>query len=380
MIKTTIPALPGNKVYLYIDKNIVKAEKEESKQLVLNVSKKNKPSEIIKHAQVPLNPKFKILQEKVHSAVPSRFNFNFTPCTTPYLTLFRRQEKFDNLIKNDKSDLGIFLSIMKWTRNAVEFGLPNPYPPWNAIEILRRGRKEGLKIFCGQYTQIMLQALLSLGYNARYVGLLAHEVLEVWSNQLNKWVLFDPLNCCYYTKNSKMLNTLEIHNLICNNKTTDIVPVLLNKSAEYDKAKEMNNFKTFNISLFTNQMLLNESGADSMANQWKRRVYWVDKYSKRLPVENGSLVLMTNIQTDLYFSLYTIKPTLNYKNQTLNAILQSNAPNLKTFKYNLNNSDWKNCKKYLSINLTQGEYLIKFKAESISGQAGPVSWVKFQID
>lgn len=72
-------------------------------------------------------------------------------------------------------------------------GSPHPeYPEWNALEILQRKDRYGYGGMCIQFTIVFVQALQSLGYQARHVNVFNHEVPEVYVDELEKWVLIDP--------------------------------------------------------------------------------------------------------------------------------------------------------------------------------------------
>lgn len=70
-------------------------------------------------------------------------------------------------------------------------------------------------------TQALVGAFLSMGYQARHIninseGMSGHEVTEVWSNELNKWVYMDPTIDTYYfnKEDGTPYNLLEIHKLL----------------------------------------------------------------------------------------------------------------------------------------------------------------------
>jgi len=95
-------------------------------------------------------------------------------------------------------------------------GLPHPdYPEWNALDILRRKDRYGYGGMCIQFTIVFVQALQSLGYQARHVNVFNHEVPEVYIDELEKWVLVDPESVFdsyeFNTETGAPLNALEQH-------------------------------------------------------------------------------------------------------------------------------------------------------------------------
>jgi hypothetical protein len=142
----------------------------------------------------------------------SRFNFTFDK--EEVLRPLRQREKLDQVVAGAKTDMEVFLRLMKWVRAQWSPGRPDPYPPINAIIILDEIRNGETGGFCAQYCFVLVQCLQSLGYKARYVTIKGHEVAEVWSPALAKWVMLDPLYELYVSKGVTPLSIFEIHNMI----------------------------------------------------------------------------------------------------------------------------------------------------------------------
>lgn len=140
-----------------------------------------------------------------------RFYFSFD--NKEILKPLRKREKLDQLIAGAKTDIEVFRRLMKWVRAQWSPGRPDPYPPINAIVILDKIRKGETGGFCAQYCFVLTQCLQSLGYKARYVTVKGHEVTEVWSPKLLKWVMLDPLYELYISKGVIPLSVFEIHNM-----------------------------------------------------------------------------------------------------------------------------------------------------------------------
>lgn len=133
--------------------------------------------------------------EKV--SFPSRFHFTYDPPRV--LKKFRESEKLDNIIDGSQNDFELALKLMNWSRSQWDPGRPDPYPPINALDILREIRSNRTGGFCAQYNYVFVQGLQSFGIRARYVTVVNHEVTEVWSQTYQKWVCFDPLYDATYS-------------------------------------------------------------------------------------------------------------------------------------------------------------------------------------
>jgi len=90
------------------------------------------------------------------------------------------------------------------------------YPAWDALEILDRRDRVGKGGMCIQFSVVFIQCLASLGYQARHINMFAHETVEVYVDELGKWVHIDPESVFdsyeYETTSGLPINGLEQHN------------------------------------------------------------------------------------------------------------------------------------------------------------------------
>ncbi len=138
-----------------------------------------------------------------------RFLFSFDPPEA--LAELRIEEKLDSVIDGATSDIDRFRRLTAWARARFEPGVPDPYPPLDARIILRDIRSGFTGGFCAQYNYVLAQALMSLGYPARYVTVVDHEVIEAWLRDERRWVCLDPLHSATYVdEEGRPLSVLEI--------------------------------------------------------------------------------------------------------------------------------------------------------------------------
>lgn len=149
----------------------------------------------------------------------------------PQLLDLREREHLDEVVASAQDEFEQVLLLKNWVAAQWPHSIPDPYPPWNALVVLdwiRSGKTGG---FCAQYSQVLLQSLASLGLTARYVEIgsvsnpYAHYVIEVWSNQFDKWMVMDGDYNIHFERNGVPLSALEVHDALLHSQLSDIVVV-----------------------------------------------------------------------------------------------------------------------------------------------------------
>lgn len=167
----------------------------------------NEPLQVLRNGMLPPN-----------GALP----FRFENVEQPVLAELAARERLRQHINPRDTQFEQIVQIRKWVAAQWNQGVPNPYPPWNALTILDWIRSKKTGGFCGQYSQVLLQSLAALGFTARYVELgnrenpYIHYVVEVWSNDYNKWVVMDAAYNLHFTRAGVPLGALEVHDAYLN--------------------------------------------------------------------------------------------------------------------------------------------------------------------
>jgi hypothetical protein len=149
----------------------------------------------------------------------------------PRLAELAARENLISVVQGARNEFEVILRLKEWTAKQFPHGTPSPYPPWDAIIILDWIRSGITGGFCAQYSQVFLQALASLGLQGRYVEIgldsnpYAHYVMEVWSNQFNKWVVMDVDYNMHFERGGIPLSALEVHQALIRSELSDVVSV-----------------------------------------------------------------------------------------------------------------------------------------------------------
>lgn len=168
---------------------------------------------------------------------------NFTYSHSPDLYL-RIQELYYDFPNSSvsRSELGFLIQVRKWVNLKLFYANAHSLKnyekdSWSSLYVLEKISKEPFACDCGTYSMVLAEILLSMGFRARWVCCLpmdlrfcdSHVVVQVYSNELNKWIILDPaLNCCYFNSKGVPLSLKEFRNAIING-TRIIIPGRLSR-------------------------------------------------------------------------------------------------------------------------------------------------------
>ncbi len=132
---------------------------------------------------------------------------------------------FERIKFTQFSDPQLFIEVMDWVASQWQHDGFNEAPKeMSSLEILKKVHEEGEQYRCVEYGKVMADILSSMGHHSRQIGLQStdvayggwgqgHVATEVWSNQLNKWVFFDPQFSIYALYKGQYLNIYDIYQL-----------------------------------------------------------------------------------------------------------------------------------------------------------------------
>ena len=166
--------------------------------------------------------------------IQSSYPFSYENLNHLDLKKYREDHKLDQIVKGASTEFEVMMRLLNW---AYRVPLRSEAYSWNWNDVtvspvideatgmprlngpFFKGRR--MVEMCLYPNQALIGALLSMGYQARHInihseGESGHEVTEVWSNQLNKWIYMDSTRDYYYfdSETGIPFNLLEIHNLL----------------------------------------------------------------------------------------------------------------------------------------------------------------------
>jgi len=161
--------------------------------------------------------------------IPRAVQFHPERPDHPGLVALRERENLAEVVKAGTDEWSRMKLLCSWVNSQFPMSVPDPYPNWDANQILdmiRAGRTGG---FCAQYAVVMVQGCLALGWPARILDVKGqapdsggHISVEVWSNQFNSWLLLDPTFDASFERDGRPLSALEVHQALVDGQAGEI--------------------------------------------------------------------------------------------------------------------------------------------------------------
>jgi hypothetical protein len=319
------------------------------------------------------NSQFKALQ----SESLSRLQFSWQMASHTQLEILRKKEKLDEVIKGSKSELEKFIKLQNWVRAQWIVGAPDPYPAWNANQILgliRSGKTGG---FCGQYSQVLVQCLQSFGYKARYLWLKNHFALEVFWNEGGKWIVLDPLYSAIYKKSDSYLNAFEIYSSLDEPESITLLNTKTSKEIlEVEKSKILKAYSEITYDLKADHLSEGKSGLSYVSNYWQHSAVYLDKNTANRNF-NGKLPILTERIQDLYFLVDDVKLKLIGLNEKMLTLELKSHSDMTSYEMSVNGSPYKEVKEIVSLPRMKSILKIKVRGLTTDGVIGPVRDYEF---
>jgi hypothetical protein len=148
---------------------------------------------------------------------------HFDGIGTPSSRQLRETYHIDRAVKGKRSQIEQQLALMDWVHRQWEHDGEKSAQKARALDILAEVAK-GKRFACIDYAITLRDVLMAFGYPARVIGLQAdghsyrigagHSVIEVWNDELGKWILLDPQNNAVWRDGDRYLDAAEVRALI----------------------------------------------------------------------------------------------------------------------------------------------------------------------
>ena len=147
----------------------------------------------------------------------------------PLLQQFSKRENLPRRVGSSSRQFDQIVELRDWVAGLWKPGTPDPSAPWSSLELFDWMRARKTSGNSRQYSLVLLQSLAALGHTARFVELgsrenpYVHFVVEVWSNDFNKWMVMDALYNTHFERKDVPMSALEVHDAFITKRLSDVV-------------------------------------------------------------------------------------------------------------------------------------------------------------
>ena len=147
-------------------------------------------------------------------------DFSYADLSHPYFEKIRNDKRVAHFYSSEKDKIDIYdaISMREYLRDLFSHGTASKnYLHVNVLEMID-ATENGEKFLCGNISKMLVQMIQAGGTQARTIGLQAsdsgHVVVELWSENFDKWVMLDPdYNVHYTNTTSKPLSAIELYQM-----------------------------------------------------------------------------------------------------------------------------------------------------------------------
>jgi len=359
--------------------------------------------------RVPLHENIYVVE---HNNPPIRYSsieWEWEPWDRPELSKLRERENLDEATAGSRTQFDAQVKILDYVAKRWKHSSPWPeYPAPDALSILNRIEYAGSGGYCSQFNRTLEGLCVALGWQARQVFVVGHEVMEVWNDELGKWIFLDADYQNHYnydTKTGMPLNVLELHNRYLDYyfpgekldwmhgefdgkhigskwlgpKKNDPPPVKRGSLTH----QEGTQLTAFICAAFVRMAPRNNwfekpipiplIHGSSTKHPFNGYIHWYDERTP--PKRNYSWY--TDRPQDMWFDLNTvhIDATSGFGNDRLFLRFETYTPNFSHFEVNVDDTGWKKVSERWTWLLQSGRNTLRARAVTKLNTKGKPSWV-----
>jgi hypothetical protein len=334
-------------------------------------------------------------QDDNQTIIRGYYHYTYQDSEEYRLKVLRDRYRLEEVIGGCSTEFQKYRTLALWVKGQWRDGWGEHgkelHTPWDALISLELAPQYKASGMCTIYSNTFIQTALAVGLQARGMVLDHHFISEVWSNELNKWVMFDigntsnSLRSSYYEKDGTPLNSLEIHTLANAGKMDEIwvVPVGVHDKfrGTEDKKEEVlgpRQWKPrFGIPLrnnYLNSWLPGELEHGFIQYHYDGYLWWKDdpmpKYEE--------YTYHSSHERDFYWTINQAQIILKAagKPDELSVVLDTVTPNFKEFQVRINSKEWKPSSGAFIWKLHEGLNTIEARPVNKFEKAGIISKIQ----
>jgi len=253
-----------------------------------------------------------------------------------------------------------------------------PYcPSWDPIEILETTKGNWGFGMCTHYAAVFVGCAAALGYVSRVLIIDHHCLAEVWSEELQKWMLQDAgpgrEYDATYELNGVPLNALELHDAVARGEAGRLKANKLpeNKVAKMDQHAEL--FCRFGIPLRNNHLTHPEPAELRQGRgqyHWDGYLWWSDDIAPKYPEYS----LQTSRPADFYWSVNQTRLFLQATDEpcALKVDLETVTPNFSHYEVRMDDGQWQKACSPVRWPLHEGRNALAARSVNAFGKQGRI--------
>ncbi len=293
-----------------------------------------------------------------------------------------KQYRLEEVVAAGKDELEKFALLRDWVHSQWLGWQSDKYPycpSWDPLEILETTKGNWGYGMCTHYGATFTACAAALGYVARVLIVDHHCLAEVWSDQLQKWILQDPgPNREYdasYERRGIPVNALEFHQAHAAGKAHHLT---INKLPQKTTAKMTNAwgglFKRFGIPLRNNHLVEAEPAElfhGYSQYHWDGYLWWTVDVDPKY----AEYSLQTLRPADFYWSVNQTRlyPQVSDEVGVLDIEIETATPNFSHYEVCIDAKDWERIEGPLRWSLHAGENDLAVRGVNTFGRSGRIA-------
>ena len=324
---------------------------------------------------------FKLLALDHPELVYSSYDFAYMG-PHPNLERLCKQYRLNEVIEKGEDELEQLALLRDWIHSqwlGWQSGKYPHCPSWNPLEILDTTKGNWGYGMCTHYGAVFAGCASALGWVARSVVVDHHCLAEVWSEQLQKWILEDAGPNTEYDATYEIdgipLNALELHYAAAGKKRKKIMANKLPQKKVEPMTQYIDVFCRFGIPL-RNTHLISAEPAELHHGQnqyhWDGYLWWSDDIDPKY----AEYSLQTSRPGDFYWSVNQTRIYLQATENpaSLQVDLEHTAPNFLHFLVRENGGDWREeTESRFTWLLAAGDNQLEVRSVNVFGKTGRIA-------
>lgn len=271
----------------------------------------------------------------------------FHPLNRSYLRKLKSYVESKGFQPTLGSEKDFVIAALSWVSSQwIHDGINEPPKDFHALDILKAVHKKDARYRCVEYGIVLAELLQAYGFVARTLALRSnnvayggfgqgHVAMEVWLNDLQKWIFLDPQFGVFLSKDKKAipLNYFEIYQ---EKKAGRYIKLIVNAT---DASKSF--IKNTSDKISYKRFLKNYFGHIAVSNKEKREIASLLLEAKEVPLTFQANPLNNAVFTkraDLFYpEMNRVTLFVSYRSENKNLVELMKKLKIKTDKDYLNN-------------------------------------------